>query len=102
KPLKPVTNWPLAVCDTRTVRIDDLVTTDTVRRKYTGETFYAKFNPEQRWYYMPNQDPDEVLLLKIFDSRMDAETRFCLHSSFHLEGVNDTGRESFEVRAFVL
>jgi hypothetical protein len=68
KPLATVTSWPLAVCDSTTVREEDFVTTDLVRRKYFGETFYARFNPNHKWYYVSNQQPDEVTLLKIFDS----------------------------------
>lgn len=75
KPLKTVTSWPLAICDTGTVREEDLVTTDLVRRKYVGETFYSKFNPNHKWYYLSNQQPDEVTMLKIHDSSEDAAVR---------------------------
>ncbi|KAI5865743.1 hypothetical protein GGS23DRAFT_353137 [Durotheca rogersii] len=101
KPLTTATNWPLAICDSSTVREEDLVTTDLVRRKYVGETFYSRFNPRHKWYYLSNQEPNEVTMLKIHDSSVDARVRFCLHSSFKIEGVEDCGRESFEVRAFV-
>ena len=68
RPLKPIKSWPLAICDSRTVRQSDLVTSDLVRRRFVGETFYAKFNPEHRWYYLSEQQPDEVTMLKIYDS----------------------------------
>ena len=68
RPLKPIKSWPLAICDSRTVRQSDLVPSDLVRRRFVGETFYAKSNPEHRWYYLSEQQPDEVTMLKIYDS----------------------------------
>jgi len=102
KPLSTVGNWPLAFCDTGSVELQDLVPTDLVRRKYVGETFYSKYNPAHRWYYLSSQEPNEVTMLKIHDSDKTARVRFCLHSSFQHPafGVSD-GRESFEVRALV-
>ncbi len=75
KPLKTITNWPLAVCDSATVQHEDLISTDLVRRKYIGETFYSTFNPDHRWYYLSNQRPNEVTMLKIHDSYEAATVR---------------------------
>ena len=68
RPLKPIKSWPLAICDSRTVRPSDLIPSDLVRRRFVGESFYARFNPEHRWYYLSDQRPDEVTMLKIYDS----------------------------------
>ncbi|TGJ79779.1 hypothetical protein E0Z10_g8983 [Xylaria hypoxylon] len=102
KPLSKVENWPLALCDSASVDFQDLIATDTVRRKYVGETFYSTFNPKQLWYYLSNQKRDEVAMLKIYDSNESATARFNLHSSFCLPDAEGWGeRESFEIRAFV-
>ncbi|KAF3014477.1 hypothetical protein E8E14_010510 [Neopestalotiopsis sp. 37M] len=102
KPLVEVENWPLGVCDSRTVELEDLVTSDLVRRKYVGETFYSKYNPNHRWYYLSRQLPEEVTMLKIHDSDQSTDVRFSLHSSFLIQD-HEIGnhRESFEVRALV-
>ncbi|KAH6963026.1 hypothetical protein HG530_006756 [Fusarium avenaceum] len=100
RPLKTVRNWPLAICDSKSVDVADLVPNDLVRRRYVGESYYATFNTNHRWCYLSSQKTNEVTLLKIFDSDPQAPTQFSLHSSFGLE-VQDQSRESFEIRALV-
>lgn len=69
RPLEyPVTDWPIAVCDGRTVSPSDLVEADHVRRQYTGSTMYLQHNPAQKFYYLDNQTKDEILIFKNFDS----------------------------------
>ena len=46
---------------------DDLITSDLVRRTYVGETFLATYNEKHKWYYLAEQEPDEVSLFKIHD-----------------------------------
>ncbi|KAF5587786.1 uncharacterized protein FSUBG_11687 [Fusarium subglutinans] len=65
---------------------------------YLGELDMA--DPNHQWHYLSSQKPHEVTLLKIFDSDVNARTRFSLHSSFRL-GYADQSRESFEIRALV-
>lgn len=50
---------------------------DLVRRKYIGESYFAKYNPGHRWYYLSEQANDEVAVLKIYDSdeRVDANCK---------------------------
>lgn len=70
-----VESWPLALCDSRSVDPRDLVATDTIRRHYISETFYSLFNADQKWYYLSQQSPEEVTMLKIYDSDKDAAVR---------------------------
>jgi hypothetical protein len=63
-----VEDYPLAFCDANSVSDEDLVECDHVRRKFKGANFYAHFNPGHKWYYLGEQRPEEVLLLKMFDS----------------------------------
>lgn len=58
----------MAFCDGSTVRDADLVETDHVRRHYIGSNLYAMFNADTRWHYLSRQSPDEVILMKMFDS----------------------------------
>ncbi|KAL8882646.1 MAG: hypothetical protein Q9198_000394 [Flavoplaca austrocitrina] len=102
RPLKPVEEWPLAFCDGRTVKRDDLIASDNIRSKYIGENLFAKYSPDYRWHYISDQKPDEVTLLKIFDSK-DGVTKQTPHAAFKLSNPkpNPAFRESIEVRALV-
>jgi hypothetical protein len=41
----------------------------------------ARFNPDHKWYYMSNQEPEEVTLLNIFDSDESVAVRCRNHPS---------------------
>ncbi|KAI0412576.1 hypothetical protein F5X98DRAFT_367177 [Xylaria grammica] len=102
RPLKKVEAWPLAICDTRSVDTTDLVPTDIVRRRYIGETCFGKYNPKQEWYYLSDQDVNEITILKIYDSKVEVNAKFCLHSSFPFsEPTRPNLRESIELRFLV-
>ncbi|KAK0732233.1 hypothetical protein B0H67DRAFT_474030 [Lasiosphaeris hirsuta] len=102
RPLSRVRSWPLAVCDSCTVKPEDLVACDIIRRRYVGETYFGKYNQDQKWYYLSDMDEDDVLLLKIYDSKPGVATP-CLHASLPLSsGPGDQAqRESIELRFLV-
>jgi hypothetical protein len=99
----PLKDSPLAVCDARTVKFDELVGSDLVYPHRVGETYSVKYSPEHRWFYVPDMTPDEVLLLKCFDSKADGTARFAPHSAFADPTTpNDASpRESIELRTLV-
>ncbi|KAH9212213.1 methyltransferase CmcJ [Leptodontidium sp. 2 PMI_412] len=104
KPLEnPVEDFPLAVCDSSSMEPGDLTECDIVRKQFTGASLYAHFNPQQKWYYLSQQTPNEVLMLKIFDSQEDIEGKRCAHSAFkhpkYQAGLPP--RKSIEIRALV-
>jgi hypothetical protein len=101
----PALDAPLAVCDARSVAPQDLIASDLVFRDRRGETYNLVYNPSQRWFYAPAMRPDEVLLLKCYDSRDDgAVARFAPHTAF----IDPTApqdappRESIELRTFLI
>ncbi|KAH8591673.1 hypothetical protein B0O99DRAFT_718975 [Bisporella sp. PMI_857] len=100
---QPVLNYGLALCDGRTVSDKDKVEADHVRRQYSGSTFYVKYSSEYRWHYLYGQRPDEVTLIKCFDSDPDVEASCAPHTSFFVDSdeLRDAQRESIEVRALV-
>ena len=63
----------------------------------------ATYNPAHRWYYFPRVQPDEVVLIKTFDSATDGRTRFCIHTAFSdpHTAADARPRQSIETRAFV-
>jgi hypothetical protein len=99
----PLRDSPLAVCDAGTVKFDELVASDLVYAHRVGETYSVKYGPDHRWYYVPEMTPDEILLLKCFDSRTDGPARFAPHSAFidPTTPADAAPRESIELRTLV-
>ncbi len=63
----PLRDAPLAVCDAGSVAAEDLVPSDLVYQNRVGETYGVTYNPAHRWFYVPDMQPDEALLLKCFE-----------------------------------
>src|SRR5260370_24060303 len=64
----PLRDAPLAVCDATTVAFTDFVPSDLVYRDRTGEIYRVKYNPAHRWFYVPDMQAHEPILLKCYDS----------------------------------
>src|ERR1700682_4137988 len=99
----PLLDSPLAVCDARTVKPEDLVAADLVYPNRVGETYSVKYNPDHQWFYVQRMTADEVLLLKCFDSRADGRARFAPHTAFAdaTTPPDAPPRESMELRTLV-
>src|ERR1700694_4529213 len=98
----PVVDSPLALCDARSFTNDDLIASDLVYKHVRGETSRVEFKPEHRWYYFAEKQRDEVLLIRVHDSKDDGRARLSFHTSFEnplAEGAPP--RESIEVRTLV-
>jgi hypothetical protein len=52
-----------------------------VYRDRTGEIYRVKHNPARRWFYAPEMQADEALLIKCYDSATD-KARFTADSAF--------------------
>ncbi|MEM8812817.1 MAG: CmcJ/NvfI family oxidoreductase [Pseudomonadota bacterium] len=105
RPIKgPVKRAPLALADASSVAPGDLVATDQVFPDRVGEIYHLVHNPDQRWYYAPDMEPEEVLLIKGWDSADDGRARFTPHTAFALpDQTEDTPpRESIEIRTYVV
>jgi len=77
----PVQDSPLALCDARS---------------------FTDANPKHRWYYFSDQQPDEVLFIRVHDSANDGRARLSFHTSFDNPLTPDAPpRESIEVRTLV-
>ena len=92
-------DWPLALCDARSVDPADLVATDLVYPDRRGEIYGLVYNRAQRWFYVPDMGLDEVLLIKCYDSAPNV-ARFTPHTAFEspLTPPNSPPRESIEFR----
>lgn len=100
---EPVLESPLAVCDAQSIAPTDLVASDLVYRDRVGETYGITYNPTHRWFYFPQMQRNEALLIKCFDSAEDGRARFAAHSAFDdpTSPPDAPPRESIELRALV-
>ena len=61
----PAEDWPLALCDYRSVTPDkDLFTVKLIFPERVGETFGVNYNPDHKWKYLRGMTPDEIVLIK--------------------------------------
>ncbi len=96
---------PLAVCDARTVQARDLQEVNVYG--YGGpvyswydigiETFSVASSDRHRWYYYPDMTPDEVLVLKSYDSS-GVIGNTPPHASFTHPDPKGIARQSIELR----
>lgn len=108
----PVQDIPLAVCDARSVSPADLVATDIhhfgeddlSKPRHSGQIYSIRHNPAHRWFFVSDMQPDEVLLLKCFDSRQDGRARFMPHTGFRNPACPPAfiPRESIEARTLAV
>lgn len=108
----PVHDNPLAVCDARSVTPADLVPTDIHHYgegdleypRHSGQIYSLRHSPAHRWFYASAMQPDEVLLLKGFDSRGGGRACFMPHTGFRNPACPSefVPRESIEARTLVV
>jgi hypothetical protein len=108
----PVWDNPLALCEAGSVAPEDLVETDIrhfgegdlTTPRHSGQIYSVLYNPAHRWFYLSQMQPDEVLLLKGYDSRVDGRARFMPHTGFQNPACPSVfvPRESIEARTLVV
>jgi hypothetical protein len=116
---EPVVTHPLALCDAATVQPDDLVVFEIHYHDRIGENYFAKHAVDHGWYFYPDLNRDEALLIKQWDSdgplatsdgaKADAADTlapctFSFHSAFEdpATPANAAERWSIEVRCVAL
>ncbi|KAJ7248221.1 hypothetical protein B0H12DRAFT_722818 [Mycena haematopus] len=99
----PAVDWPLALCDFRSVDPqNDVLAVALIYPDREGETYGVNYNPNQRWTYFSAVTPDEMILIKCYDSRQDVAL-YTPHTAF-ADPATPEGtplRESIELRALV-
>lgn len=103
RPIKTVERDPLGVADAHSVVEEDLVPIGLIYPTRKGETLAVRHSPAHRWYYKKGLTPQEVLLIKCFDSKTDGRARRIPHTAFvDPSSKHDAPpRESIEVRCLV-
>lgn len=99
----PVLRSPLALADASSIDPGDLIATDQVFLDRVGEIYHLAYAPGQRFAYASHMLPEEVILIKGFDSRVDGRARFTPHSAFALPDEEAApARHSIEARTFAV
>jgi hypothetical protein len=98
-----VLNSPLACCDASTIDAADLVASERRAADRIGELQLVTWNPAHHWYYYPEMNTGEALLIKTFDSARDGRARRSIHTAFDnpLAPADAPARESMESRLLV-
>lgn len=87
---------PLALCDGRSLREEDMVRTERRHRDRVGEIYFIAHHPMQRWYFTPDMKPDEAYVFVVYDHD-PTRPRFTPHTSFRHDPAAPP-RQSLEVR----
>ncbi len=100
----PVKRAPLALADASSIGPGELVATDQVFPDRVGEIYHLAHAPTQKWYFASDMTPDEIILIKGWDSLDDGRAQYTPHGAFDLANTTpDTpARESIEVRTLVI
>lgn len=101
RPIQPILKDPIAVADSRSVPDADLVGAEMTEDDFVGESWVVRHNPDHQWFYKHGMTPQDVLLIKCFDSD-EAVARRSLHSAFEDPVYRECeSRQSIEVRCLV-
>ena len=76
-------------------------TVETVTKGKRFELWGVMPNEAHRWYYKSQMQPNETLLIKIFDSKCDGRARRTPHTAFQTPQDDGEARNSIEIRCFV-
>lgn len=103
RPIKKVLRDPLAIAEANSVFEEDLVPIGLIYPTRKGETLSVKHSDRHRWYFKNQLTPEEVILIKCFDTKTDGRARRVPHTAFADPKASEDipARESIEVRALV-
>ena len=93
----PLRDAPLAMLDGTTVEPGDLVASDLIYPDRSGETYSVKYNPNHRWFYIPEMTAGRSAapeVLRFRDRRPHA-----LRAAHRLHRSDHAGRRARRARA---
>lgn len=103
RPIKRILKDSLAVADAHSVPESDLISVSLIWPNRKGETLTVLPNLQHQWYYLYGQKPEDVVLIKCYDSKLVGRARRAPHSAFSNPATEEEedARESIENRALV-
>jgi glutathione S-transferase len=100
KPVRSVVEErPLTMCDVTSALRQDFFKLHLRYRDRNGENYVMRYSDKHRWWYFPKMTPDQVILLKTYDSDA-SRAQFVGHSAFEdpTSPPDAKTRESVEIR----
>jgi hypothetical protein len=104
KPMETVRQNPFVLCAWPSFADQPYITNYRVYDDRVGETTRFTYRPDHEWYWVPNQKPTEVSMLKCYDSITDGSVS---RWSFHTACIDPTApddapcRKNLVVRSYV-
>jgi hypothetical protein len=104
KPMETVGQYPFVLCAWPSFADQPYITNYRIYDDRVGETTRFTYRPSHEWYWIPQQQPTEVSMLKCYDSVTDGSVS---RWSFHTACIDPTApddapcRKNVVVRAFV-
>ncbi len=104
KPMETVEQFPFVLCAWPSFADQPYITNYRIYDDRVGETTRFTYRPDHEWYWFPRQKPNEVSMLKCYDSVTDGSVS---RWSFHTACIDPTAapdarnRKNVVVRAFV-
>jgi hypothetical protein len=104
KPMETVEQYPFVLCAWPSFADQPYITNYRIYDDRVGETTRFTFRPDHEWYWLPQQKPNEVSMLKCYDSVTDGSVS---RWSFHTACVDPTApanarcRKNVVVRSYV-
>ncbi|HUC67765.1 MAG TPA: CmcJ/NvfI family oxidoreductase [Stellaceae bacterium] len=104
KPMETVEQFPFVLCAWPSFADQPYITNYRIYDDRVGETTRFTYRPDHEWYWFPQQKPNEVSMLKCYDSVTDGSVS---RWSFHTACIDPTApadarcRKNVVVRSFV-
>jgi hypothetical protein len=104
KPIETVEQFPFVLCAWPSFADQPHITNYRIYDDRVGETTRFTYRPDHEWYWFPRQQPNEVSMLKCYDSVTDGSVS---RWSFHTASVDPTAppdarcRKNVVVRSYV-
>jgi hypothetical protein len=104
KPIETIEQYPFVLCAWPSFADQPYITNYRVYDDRVGETTRFTYRPSHEWYWFPQQQPNEVSMLKCYDSLTDGSVS---RWSFHTACIDPTApadarcRKNIVVRSFV-
>jgi hypothetical protein len=104
KPMETVEQFPFVLCAWPSFADQPYITHYRIYDDRVGETTRFTYRPDHEWYWLPQQKPNEVSMLKCYDSLTDGSVS---RWSFHTACVDPTApadarcRKNVVVRSYV-
>ena len=104
KPMETVEQYPFVLCAWPSFADQAYITNYRIYDDRVGETTRFTHRPDHEWYWFPQQKPNEVSMLKCYDSVTDGSvSRWSFHTACidHTAPADARCRKNVVVRSFV-